>query len=334
MNKDLKFKTAQLKTTDEIEGKVEAVFSKFNEIDSDNDVVLPGSIKSGFGDKGVAMVWAHDWKDVIGRGEIEQDKDKAVFKGQFIMDTQKGRDAYNVVKAMGDLQQWSFGFEIKESENGMFKKDSGDEQEVRFLKDVRVWEVSPVLVGANQNTHTLAVKQENKEPLGNDLYSTIQEAEARAIELGCSGYHEHEQDGVTVYMPCDNMDDYTRLTSEEHQDAEEGELTLISASNTDLESGSLEKGLTFQDEVNEVLITLVALVKRAKELTALRVKKEKTLSEKSVSALTELQDEIQNVFQDIDTLLTIAGPESDEVDSTTLLLETEKVLMETLDETL
>ena len=334
MNKDLKFKTAQLKTTDEVEGKVEAVFSKFNEIDSDNDVVLPGSIKSGFGDKGVAMVWAHDWKDVIGRGEIEQDNDKAVFKGQFIMDTQKGRDAYNVVKAMGDLQQWSFGFEIKESENGMFKKDGGEEQEVRFLKDVRVWEVSPVLVGANQNTHTLAVKNENKEPLGNDLYSTIQEAEARAIELGCSGYHEHDQDGVTVYMPCDNMEDYTRLTSEEHQDAEEGELTLVSASDTDLETGSLKKGSTFQDEVNEVLTTLVALVKRAKELTALRVKKEKTLSEKSVSALTELQDEIQNVFQDIDTLLTIAGPESDDIDSTTLLLETEKVLMETLDETL
>lgn len=334
MNKDLKFKTAQLKTTDEVEGKVEAVFSKFNEIDSDNDVVLPGSIKSGFGDKGVAMVWAHDWKDVIGRGEIEQDNDKAVFKGQFIMDTQKGRDAYNVVKAMGDLQQWSFGFEIKESENGMFKKDGGEEQEVRFLKDVRVWEVSPVLVGANQNTHTLAVKNENKEPLGNDLYSTIQEAEARAIELGCSGYHEHDQDGVTVYMPCDNMEDYTRLTSEEHQDAEEGELTLVSASDTDLETGSIKKGSTFQDEVNEVLTTLVALVKRAKELTALRVKKEKTLSEKSVSALTELQDEIQNVFQDIDTLLTIAGPESDEIDSTTLLLETEKVLMETLDETL
>ena len=44
MNKKLKFKTAELKTTNEVEGKVEAVFSKFNEIDSDNDVVLPGSI--------------------------------------------------------------------------------------------------------------------------------------------------------------------------------------------------------------------------------------------------------------------------------------------------
>ena len=333
MKKELKFKTAQLKTTNEVEGKVEAVFSKFNEIDSDNDVVLPGSIKSGFGDKGVAMVWAHDWKDVIGRGEIEQDDDKAVFKGQFIMDTERGRDAYNTVKAMGDLQQWSFGFEIKESENGMFKKDN-EEQEVRFLKDVRVWEVSPVLVGANQNTHTLAVKNENKEPLGDDLYTTIEEAEARAIELGCNGYHEHEQDGVTVYMPCSNMDDYTAATERQHEDADEGELTLVSASDTSLESGSQQKGLTFQEEVNKVLITLVALVKRAKELTALRVKKEKTLSKQSVEALQELQDEIQGVYADIDTLLTVAGPEIDEIDSTTLLLETEKVLMETLDETL
>ena len=333
MNKKLKFKTAELKTTNEVEGKVEAVFSKFNEIDSDNDVVLPGSIKSGFGDKGVAMVWAHDWQKVIGRGEIEQDEEKAIFKGQFIMDTEQGRDAFNIVKAMGDLQQWAFGFEIKESENGMFKKDN-EEQEVRFLKDVRVWEVSPVLVGANQNTYTMATKNETKEALGDDLYTTIEEAEARAIELGCTGYHEHEVDGEIVYMPCSTMEDYTNATGQSHEDAEEGELTLTMASDEDLESGSNQKGLTFQEEVNNVLTTLVALVKRAKELTALRVKKEKTLSKKSADLLTDLQDEIVAVSQDIDTLLTVAGPESENVDDTTLLLETEKVLLETMDEEL
>ena len=134
---NLQHKTVNLLTTDEIEGKVEAVFSNFNEVDSDGDVVLAGSIKSGFGEKGVAMVWAHDWKDVVGRGEIIQDDQKAVFKGQFIMDTERGRDAFNTVKAMGELQQWSFGYEVLDAENGMFKKDgSENENEVRFLYDV------------------------------------------------------------------------------------------------------------------------------------------------------------------------------------------------------
>ena len=101
-------KTIDITTTNEVEGKVEAVFSVFNEIDSDGDVVMPNSIKSGYGDAGVAMVWAHDWKKPIGRGEIVQDGEKAKFKGQFIMDTQDGRDAFETVKAMGELQQWSF----------------------------------------------------------------------------------------------------------------------------------------------------------------------------------------------------------------------------------
>jgi len=254
---NLQHKTVSLKASNDIEGKVEAVFSNFNEVDSDGDVVLPDSIKSGYGDKGVAMVWAHDWKNVIGRGEIVDDGEKAIFKGQFIMDTQQGKDAYNTVKAMGDLQQWSFGYEVVESEKGMFKKDNETEIEVRYLNNVKVWEVSPVLVGANQNTYTLAVKEDKP------------------------------------------------------------------------------KGKKFSEEVEDVLTTLTSLVKRARELTALRLSKDKTLSDESTSLIMNLQDALQEAHQDIDTLLSVASPEEAEVekieDDTSLLLETERVLMETLD---
>ena len=38
---------------------------------------------------------------------------------------------------------------------------------------------------------------------GYDAYKTIEEAEAKANELGCMGYHEHlEPDGTMWYMPC------------------------------------------------------------------------------------------------------------------------------------
>ena len=49
------FKDKDLLSFNDIDGTVEAVFSKFNEVDSDNDVVLPNSIKSGYGDKGVVI---------------------------------------------------------------------------------------------------------------------------------------------------------------------------------------------------------------------------------------------------------------------------------------
>ena len=61
-----------------------------------------------------------------------------------------------------------------------------------------------------------------------DLYPTVEEAERRADELGCVGHHEHEVDGTVMFMPC-SMDDYTRLTGLRHQDADEGDLTLVEA---------------------------------------------------------------------------------------------------------
>lgn len=244
--------------TDDVEGKVEAVFSVFNEIDSDGDVIRPNSIKSGYGDKGVAMVWGHDWKDVIGRGEIVQDNNKAVFKGQFIMDTERGRDAYNVVKAMGDLQQWSFGYEVVDSEKGMFQSKDGElEQEVRFLNDVKVWEVSPVLVGANQNTYTIGVKEFSKDDLSN------------------------------------NDTDIDIDNTENGKDIEQ----------------SLVEGKTFADEVTELRTSLVALIDRTKDLTSLRLEKEKQLSKESSDLLVELQLDLEKAYGELADIFAIALPE-------------------------
>jgi hypothetical protein len=39
---------------------------------------------------------------------------------------------------------------------------------------------------------------------GIEAYNTIEEAEAKALEQGCEGYHEHEEDGVIYYMPCES----------------------------------------------------------------------------------------------------------------------------------
>jgi hypothetical protein len=37
---------------------------------------------------------------------------------------------------------------------------------------------------------------------GTEAYKTIEEAEAKAKEQGCEGYHEHKEDEKTWYMPC------------------------------------------------------------------------------------------------------------------------------------
>ena len=276
------YRAKDILSFDEEAGTVEAVFSVFNEVDSDGDVVLPKSIRSGYGDKGVAMVWGHDWKNIIGKGKIIQDDDKAVFKGSFNLNTNAGKEAYETVKAMSDLQQWSFGFEVLDSEVGMFQKDGGEEKEVRYLKDLKVWEVSPVMVGANQNTGTVMLK--NLEENNNEL-----------VEQNEAGVETLDNENKTI---TENI------------------------------------GQRFTDEVDNLLIKMTALLKRAKELTALRLGKDKTLSSESTEALESLKDALQDMHQDIDTLLSIGADNEvleNELDANELFRETSQLLADTLD---
>ena len=48
---------------------------------------------------------------------------------------------------------------------------------------------------------------------GKPVFSTIEEAEAHAKSIGCSGYHEHEYDGRTAYMACKDHSSATELSA-------------------------------------------------------------------------------------------------------------------------
>ena len=128
------------------EGVVVARIATFNAKDKDGDITLAGA----FGEQTVPMVYGHDWLSMpIGKGRIYEEADSAIFEGQFNLNIEPGREAFESVKFMGDLQEWSYGYEVKDYE--MTK-------EARILKSLGVKEASPVLVGAGMDTGTLLVK--------------------------------------------------------------------------------------------------------------------------------------------------------------------------------
>jgi hypothetical protein len=92
----------------------------------------------------------------------------------------------------------------------------------------------------------------------------------------------------------------------------------------------------FTEEIEEALNALVSVTQRAKELTALRLQKDKKLSEQAYKALSSLADEIQDIYNDIDRMLDTANPqqeleEDNEVEVADTIKETIRILTETVD---
>ena len=296
MSDNFDIKSIDLEIKNDEKGEVAAVFSVFDKVDSDGDIVKAGSIKSGFKSGDVPMVWAHKWDMPIGKGQIEQDDDKATFKGQFFMDTESGKEAYNLVKAMGELQQWSFGFKVDDSEYGKFKKDGSDEEEdVRFLKGLTVYEVSPVLVGANQETYTMAIKSNT------ELLEELTDAKA-VMTTESMNQPEPEKEAEEVEeAPVEEApaeDPEAEEIAEETAKEEEKELKV-----------SEEVNKTFSEEVKDVLAALENLITRAKAISSLREKDGRKLGEKATEALRAVQDDLSDAWAELDSFVDEFGAE-------------------------
>ncbi|MGL5910382.1 MAG: HK97 family phage prohead protease [Phycicoccus sp.] len=135
-------------------GEVAAVFATFDVVDKDGDVTVPGAFTDG--EEVLISSYQHtSWQGSlpVGKGTIRTTKSEAILDGQFFMDTSAGRDTFAVVKALGERQQWSYGFDVVDAAPGVY-----DGRDVQILKRLKVHEVSPVLIGAGVNTRTLATK--------------------------------------------------------------------------------------------------------------------------------------------------------------------------------
>lgn len=153
-------KSLRVEVKDADKGEVKAVFSTFGQVDSDGDWTDPKAFTDGA--KVKISAYGHaSWGGAlpVGKGEIRVTDEHAEMHGEFFLHTQAGKDTFEVVKAMGELQEWSYGFDVEEADYA-----ERDGRQVRVLKGIRVFEVSPVLRGAGVNTRTLAVKDAPSAP--------------------------------------------------------------------------------------------------------------------------------------------------------------------------
>ena len=142
------------------EGEFTAEFATLNVIDHDGDVTRPGAFEEG--QKTLIEPWNHNYQEPpVGMGIIHERDGKAVIDGRFFLDTAAGLEHYRVVKNVGEIQEWSYTFQVEQASRGVF-----EDQEVQFLEKLDVWGVAPVTRGAGIYTRTTAIKNQNPEGEG------------------------------------------------------------------------------------------------------------------------------------------------------------------------
>ncbi len=147
--KNLDTKTA---TTD---GVVEAIVSVFGNVDSYAEIVDKGAFNESLQKKLPKGVWSHDWQQPIAKTLEAYETEKGLYiKFQLIKGVQKADEALLLMQA-GAIDEFSIGYEVMEDYIGA--------DGFRHLKRLRLYEYSPVLVGANSETELISVKGFEKE---------------------------------------------------------------------------------------------------------------------------------------------------------------------------
>ena len=154
-------------STNESQGIVECFVAGIGNKDSVGDICLPGCFNGSLKRRKPRVVWGHNWNEPIGKVleiyevgpndprlpvKMKSNGVGGLFaKVQFNLKSERGREAFSNVQFFGEEQEWSIGYKTLDA---IFDNS----KQANMLKEVELYEVSPVLHGANQLTGTISIK--------------------------------------------------------------------------------------------------------------------------------------------------------------------------------
>ena len=184
------FKQGELKDIDDNLGIVSGYGSIFGNLDSDNDIIVKGAYKRTIKNNGkrVKYIYNHQIDKPIGKmKELYEDEKGLKFVAE-ITKTTFGKEVLELMK-YGVIDENSVGIMP-------IKKDYNDDG-VRTIKEVKLYEISAVTLAANDQAKILEVKANKKDSefitkRFNSLIKFIKNAECVTDELGFSVEYELE----------------------------------------------------------------------------------------------------------------------------------------------
>lgn len=152
---------------DEAQGIVECFVAAIGNKDSVGDIITPGAFDGSLRRRKPRVVWGHNWNEPIGKVleiyEVQPGdtrlpaKMKVAGVGglyarvQFNLKSERGRQAFLDISFFGEEQEWSIGYKT-------LNADYDPRRQANVLRELELYEVSPVLHGANQLTSTISIK--------------------------------------------------------------------------------------------------------------------------------------------------------------------------------
>ena len=168
-------KNFQIKTID-FKGEVNSrtitgYFSRFGNVDSDNDVIIPGAFKKTIKERGheganlIVHLADHklDTGHLLGKPKLWEASDGGMFETT-VSDTTKGNDIIKLYRD-GVINQHSFGFKTTKNANKGYNE----------IQEVMIYEVSTVVLGANDQTPFTGFKGLKEDELI-ERYNTLTKA--------------------------------------------------------------------------------------------------------------------------------------------------------------
>lgn len=180
----MQIKSITIEKMDEA-GTGRARIAQLSAIDKDGDTYAKGAFSwMDGGGQWVQIIPAHNKQAMpFGKAWLHEEGDWAVADFTLNLDTQAGKDWYAALafdlKTGNPVQEWSFGFQTLKS-----ARVQRGNKSARELQQLKVFEISPVLVGAGVGTGTMGIKSaELKEAAFAPLIGSLAElAEAVAAD--------------------------------------------------------------------------------------------------------------------------------------------------------
>lgn len=240
MKKEQKSFPAYIEKADEVQGIVGAYTSVMGNIDYGDDIILNGAFTKTITERRakIRVLDAHNsWSamDAIGKVIDIREVDKNFLPEallakypdatgalyveiQFMLDDELSGGIFRRIRA-GVIDEYSIGFEIISQEMKVLETDGGDRR-IRVIKEIKLYEVSPVIFAMNDATMTVGAKGKTPNPkkAKGDKDSPIYPAKGAESCKGCRlygkvneeiGYCTHHKTATAAELLCD---DYVAVT--------------------------------------------------------------------------------------------------------------------------